>query len=135
MKLNQIPNLRTEDFPSEQTWISKLFIQLNPFIQAVNQVLTQNVDFISNIKAVTREYDISSFQPFNFQWPFSDASPLDVRVVKALKGTTLTPTLLMAAWDYDSSGRTISITRLTEINATSVSALSGRYQFTIRATV
>lgn len=135
MKLTQVPNLRVEDFPSEQEWIGRLFIQLNPFIQSLNQIFLNNIEFSNNIKSVTREYSISSFQEFSFQWPYKDAAPVDVRVVKGFKGSTLTPTILLAAWDYSASTSQITISRMVEVNSTSVSELSGQYKFSIRATV
>lgn len=135
MKLSNLPNLRTEDFPGEQAWISKLFIQLNPFFQSINQVLDSNIDFSVNIKSVTRTYDITTFAPFSFSWPFSDGTPIDLRVIKAVKGSVQTPTILVAAWQYDATNKLITVSRMSEINATSVGELSGRYQFSIRATV
>jgi hypothetical protein len=135
VKLSQVPNFRVEDFASEQSWIGRLFINLNPFIQAVNQLTDQNVDFSTNIKAVTKSYDITTFQAFSFKWPFTGDAPVQLQVVKALKGNLLEPTLLMASWSYDSTTNSISVVRMVEINATSVSELSGRYQFTLRVTV
>lgn len=136
MKLNQVPNFRVEDYQSEQSWINRLFVNLNPFIQAVNQVLNGNVDFLTNIKSVTKDYDISNFQPFDFTWPYQDAVPNCVEVIKSKKGSSLTPTILLAAWEYDATDLTINITRMLELTDTpSIAALSGRYQFTIRATV
>lgn len=136
MKLNQIPNFRAEDYPSEQSWISRLFVSLNPFIQSVNQVFDQNVDYSTNIKTVTKSYDILTFQPFSFQWAYSDATPVELTIVKALKGSQLTPTVLFAAWAYDPSTLTISVSRMAEITSTpAIAALSGRYQFTIRVSV
>lgn len=135
MKLNQIPNFRVEDFPSEQSWINRLFVQLNPFISSLNQVLAGGVDYTDNIKSVSQEYSISTFQEFSFLWPHKDSEPNDVRVTKATKGTQQTPTILLAAWAYDKTAKTITISRLTEVSASSVGALSGSYKFTIRATV
>lgn len=135
MKLNQIPNLRVEDFPNQQDWIGKMFIQLNPFIQAVNQVLDKSVDFTANIKTVTKDYDITSFQAFNFTWTYPESPPNDLRVTKALKGSTLIPTILLPAWQYDASTQIITVSRIVEVNDVSVSTLSGRYQFTVRASV
>lgn len=135
MKLNQVPNFRVEDFIGQQEWIGRLFIQLNPFVQSINQIIDKNLDYTYNIKSVTRSYDITSFTAFSFTWPYSDAAPIDLRIVKAQKGSTLTPTILQAAWEYDPTNQLISVTRMTEINESSVSALSGRYKFTIRVTV
>lgn len=135
MKLNQAPNLRTEDFQSEQSWIGRLFIQLNPFIQAVNQVFDQNIEFGSNIKSLTREYTIRTFQPFNFQWPYSDKNPNFLQILQAFKGSQLEPTILQAAWKFDSTSRTVTVTKLLELTESGASALSGNYRFTLRVTV
>jgi hypothetical protein len=135
MKLNQLPNFRVEDFQSEQSWIGRLFTQLNPFIQAVNQVFDSNIDFSSNIKSVTRQYTITTFQSFSFQWPYTDQAPGDLKVTQALKGTQLTPTILLAAWGYDATNKLIQVSKMVEVTDTGVSAMSGRYQFSIRVNV
>lgn len=137
MKLNQIPNLRVEDFDQAQNWLDRLFIQLNPMIQSLNQIINGGIDFTANIKSVTKDYDltITTFQPFSFQWSFTDVPPLDLRIIKALKGGTLTPTILLPAWSYNTSNRAITVSQLVELSSTGVIALSGRYQFSARATV
>jgi hypothetical protein len=135
MKLSQVPNFRVEDFQSEQSWIGRLFINLNPFIQAVNQVFENNVDFSTNIKSVTKDYDITSFQEFSFSWPFANVTPVDLRIVKAAKGTSLTPAILLAAWEYSATNSTISVTQMVEVTSSGSQALSGRYQFSVRVTV
>lgn len=144
MKLTNIPNYRIEDFPSQQEWIGKLFIQENPFVQSLSQVLDQNIDYSTNIKSVTRSYDITTFQVFSFTWAFPGFTPVDLRVVKALKGSTQTPTILQAAWAYNSTDQSIRVTRMIELTEYSdsngelhaaVIPLSGRFQFTLRVTV
>jgi hypothetical protein len=117
MKLSQVPNFRVEDFQSEQSWIGRLFINLNPFIQ------------------VTKDYDITSFQEFSFSWPFANVTPVDLRIVKAAKGTSLTPAILLAAWEYSATNSTISVTQMVEVTSSGSQALSGRYQFSVRVTV
>lgn len=134
MRLSNLPNLRAEDFPDE-TSFPKLFVQLNPFFQSVNQLLDQNVEFGTNIKSVTKEYTVTAFQPFDFQWSFSEAAPRKVEVISASKGASQTPTILLLAWSYNASSRAISVTRLVEVTDTGIQALSGSYKFTIRATV
>lgn len=135
MKLNQSPTFRVEDYPSESTWISKLFVNINPFISAVNQVFDQNVDFSTNIKSVTKDYQISTFQEFSFTWPFDKTTPADLRVIKSVKGSLQTPVILMASWEFDKNTNLITVTSMVEIGASSVSPLSGTYSFTIRATI
>lgn len=135
-QLNQLPNLRVEDFPSEQSWINRLFVQFNPFIQSVSNLFNNNIDFLTNIKSISKEYDVTTFQEFSFLWSFTDSVPIDVRVIKALKGTgSQTPTILLIAWNYSATTKLVTISRMVEVNDTSVSELSGRYQFTVRATV
>lgn len=135
MRLNQFPNFRVEDFPAEQAWIGRLFTQLNPFVQAVNQVFDLNIDFNSNIKTVTKEYTITSFQTFSIQWPFRNNSPADLRVIKAQKGTQLTACILLPAWSYDATNALITVNNLVEVGNSGMSSLSGTYKFTIRASI
>ncbi len=135
MKLNQIPNFRVEDFPSEQSWIGRFFIQLNPFIQSVNQIFDKNIEFDTNIKSIKKDFDLTVFSSLSFTWPYAPTEPVSLEVVKAKKGNTLTPTILLCAWSYDASNSLITVSRMVEVGDAAVSALSGRYQFTIRATV
>lgn len=135
MKLNQLPNLRTEDFPSEQKWISKLFVQLNPFIQAVNQVINQNLNFGDNLKSVSQTYTITSFQAFSIAWPYADENPKDVRITTALKGTQKDATILLLAWKFNSTTRGVDISRIVEVLDSGIFSLNGTYEFTVRVTV
>jgi hypothetical protein len=137
MKLNQLPNFRVEDFPGQQSWIGKLFVQLNPFVQAVNQVFDRNINYSDNVKSIVRTYtqNITAFQQFDFEWPFSDELPAQLCVTSAYKGTTLTPVILLVAWKYDATNKLIQVTRMIEVTDSGIAALSGRYQYTIRVTV
>ena len=135
MKLTLLPNLRVEDFYSENSWIGRLFLQLNPFNRLLYQILDNNIDFSTNIKSVSHEYSISTFQTFSFLWPFKDSEPNDVRITKAYKGTQQEPTILLASWSYDKTNKSVTVHRICEVASSSVSALSGQYKFTIRATV
>lgn len=135
MKLNQLPNFRVEDFESERSWIGRLFTQLNPFIQAVNQVFENNIDFSTNIKSISKVFNISQFQAFDFQWPYTDQQPGQLSVIKSSKGSQSTPTILLAAWRYDATNSLIQVIRMNEVLDSGISTLSGSYQFTIRVTV
>lgn len=135
MRLSQQPILRVEDFPGQQNWLGRLFVQLNPFIQTLFQIFDANISFGDNIKAVTKTYSISTFQSFSFLWPYKDAAPQDVRVIQATKGNSRTPSMLMAAWSYDSGTFSITIHDIVEVSSSGVASLSGIYNFTMRATV
>lgn len=135
-RLNQIPTFRSEDFATEQAWISKLFIQLNPFVQSLQSVINQGIDFTSNIRAVSKSYDITSFTEFSILWPYASiVNPVDVRVMKAVKGSQQTPCILMLAWSYSPGSGNIVITNLIEVSSSGGSEINDRYQFTIRASV
>ncbi len=135
MNISQIPNLRVEDFSSEQSWIGRLFVILNPFIQSVNQVVNGQIDYNSNIAAVTRSFTVTTtFAPINFQWTFG-GMPASLDVIKATKSGSQTPTILAAAWSYDIASKTVTITRMVELLPTGVAELTGSYQFNIRVTV
>jgi hypothetical protein len=135
MKLNHSLNLRAEDFPTEQGWIGRFFNQINPFIAILNQIFDSNIDFATNIKSVTRDYTISTFQAFQIQWPYKDVPPVEVRITKALKGTQLSPAILLPAWNYDAATNAISIKQILEITEAGISNLSGKYTFTLRASI
>lgn len=136
MRLSQVPNLRVEDFASEQSWIGRLFVQLNPFIQSVNQVFLNNVDYATNIKSVTKDFVVNAFQPFSFQWPFPETIPNDLRVIKAFRGTSQTPTILLASWDFNTTTSVVSVSRIVEVTESlTIAELDARYQFSIRVTV
>lgn len=134
MKLNQMPNLRTEDFPGEQSWTGRLFTQLNPFIAAVNQTF-DNIDFSTNIHSITRDYSITTFQPFKLAWTYKDTPPMDVRIIKSTKGTDLSACLLFCTWKYDATTLVIDISKLYEATDSGLIPVSGTYSFTLRATV
>lgn len=137
MKFPQNPNFKVEDFLSEKEWIGKLFILINPVIQALNQIFDNNIDFETNIKSVTNEYTITNFQEFAFQWPYPTQSPVTVNVVSATKGNSRSPVLLFPVWEYDSQDQSITISNIFEMSSTGIAALTAntRYSFKIRATV
>ena len=135
-KLNQPTNLRSEDYPTQTEWIGRMFTVLNPFIRSVENIFDSNIDFSTNIRSITRDFDTSTVQfPIVFSWPFTQAKPVSLSVSGASKNST--PICLVAAWSFDSSTNEISVSYLTEISASGVVAIAqgSRYKFTIRATV
>jgi hypothetical protein len=136
MKLNQATNLRVEDYPDQNKWIGRLFIVLNSLFASLNQVLDGNIDYITNIRAVTREYDTSALSfPIIFAWPYTQGEPKDLRVTQA--SADAVATILEPAWSFNASTRQISVSYMAVLGAGSVSAVTSgvRYKFTIRATV
>lgn len=135
-KLNQTTNLRVEDFPEQASWIGRLFVTLNQFIQSVQNIFDYNIDFATNIRSVTREFDTTSITfPITFQWTFTQVKPQALTVLNAMAGTSAT--CLVPAWSYDSSTSLITVSYLTEFSTSGVSAPTQgtRYKFSLRATV
>lgn len=136
MKLSQATNLRVEDYPDQAAWIGRLFNVLNPFITTVQQIFDDNVDFATNIRSISKDFDTAQISfPIRFDWSYAQADPAQVTVTKAIVGVSAT--ILLPAWTFDASTRQISISNLVMVSATGVSALASgtRYKFTIRATV
>lgn len=135
-KLNQPTTLRAEDFSDQSEWIARLFNILNPFIRSVQQVFDSNIDFSTNIRSVTRSFDVTSIQlPIRFSWPFTEARPAVLVIGSATAGTDAT--ILLPAWTYDSSANELVISRIAEITATGIrTPIAGtNYKFSIRVTV
>lgn len=137
MKINQTSNLRVEDFPDQAQWIGPLFVILNAFTTIVGQIFDQNIDFATNIKSVTKDFDFSSLTyPIIFAWPFSQAQPQALSVCKSSKDGVAT--VMLPAWRYNASTQEITVSYLTQVSsagAMSATSVGPRYKFTIRATV
>lgn len=136
MKINQTTNLRVEDYSDQGQWIGRLFTVLNAFFTEVQNILDQNVDYSTNIRSITREFDTTGLVvPINFSWPFTQAAPASLSIAKAMSGTTAIA--LIPAWDYNASTKTVSITALYQVVGGVLSAVTNgpRYRFTVRVTV
>lgn len=136
MNIYPAPQLRTEDFQEQQEWISKLFIQLNPFFSSL-QSFSQNIDFSTNIQSTTYQTTQKEFQKFSFMWPFPFSVPVTCQVVQALRGDSQTPTNLLCQWSFDNSSDLITIFGFTEVTPDYLGGLNGfeNYIITIRATI
>ncbi len=136
-KVTSSNNLRQEDFSSQSSWIGPLFTILNSFITSVTQILDGNIDFQTNIKSVSKEFDTSTLTfPLVFQWPFTQVQPVSLYVCKAIKGNSAVA--LIPAWTYNASTSEISVAYLGEISSVGISlaaSVGARYRFTIRASV
>jgi hypothetical protein len=136
MKLDQNTNLRVEDYADQAKWIGRLFVTLTGFITQVQRIFDNNIDYTTNIRSTTRSYDTTALSfPVAFEWPYKQADPADLTVIKAMAGTDAT--VLIPAWSFDASTREISIEYMTEVSASGVAApVTGtRYRFTVRATI
>lgn len=135
MKLISKPSLRLEEFTGQADWIGKLFSQLNPFFQSVNQILNGNITFQDNIQSVDANYDIKKFAAFSILWPHNGSNPANLQVMKAYNMESDSPTILVASWNYDASKRSINVKNMLEVKATGNQELNTRFKFSIRVTI
>lgn len=135
MKLTQKPLFRAEDFPGWKD-SQRLFNALNPFITNLNQILDNNIDYTSNIRSVTRYFSQTGITlPLTFSWPYNGFQPQSLDIVKAkVDGVAA---CLQAAWDFNASENSISISAVYQLGTTSNTAISETsvYEFTVRVTV
>lgn len=135
MKLSQQPTLRAEDFPDFED-APRLFTILNPLINNIAQIFDQNIDYTTNVKAVTKTFSQTGVTlPLKFTWPFPKYTPASLAVIQAK--INLTPRILVAAWEYNASNYEISVTQLIQVSVPNNEAISAnsRYDFTIRVTI
>lgn len=134
-------SLRTEDFPSEQSWISKLLFPLNSFLISVTTALNGNITFGDNIPCQTIQlqftYNGASDFPKQAKWSISQnqigatiSPPIEVRVCSATEdGNAIA---LVPAWSY-ANGQ-ISFAYFTKFTSSGVSALNvgSKYNIILR---
>ena len=135
MRLTQGLNLRAEDFP-EFKEAESLFRALNPFFTDVGNIFDHNIDYTANIKSVTKDYVSTGVQlPIVFEWPFPKFAPAQLSVISARVNNT--PSILLAAWEYNASTFEVSISKLFEVTAAGNAAPSNanRYAYIVRVTI
>jgi hypothetical protein len=129
------PSLRMEDYPKElASGFSSLFRTLTPYFSSITSSINGSIDFVDNIAAVTKSYDMTNVQfPINIQWPFAGNPPKDLRVMKASAANVAT--ILIPAWSFDVSTNIIAITKILEAPGMALPVVGVRYQFSVRATI
>jgi len=122
--------LRTEDYPSEQSWIGLLLFPLNQFITQVTQQLNGNITFGDNIPGVTHNlffvYGGASDFPKPFKWTLN-LPPTEVRLCSATENNV--PIAVIFAWGY-SQGQ-ISITNVYKITNNGATGLTSGSSYRI----
>lgn len=108
--LQEITNIRTEDFPGQKDWISKLLLPINQFLLQATNAINGGITFGDNIPTVdtvlkfTFGSALSDF-PKSFAWNKS-VRPVEVRVTSATENST--PVTLFLTWSYANNKVTIS---------------------------
>jgi hypothetical protein len=102
--MSQIPSvttLKTEDFPSEQSWIGNLFLPLNDFLTSVVGIINGNVLFGDNIPTQTQTLTVKpgTQLPLVFKYTLKP-NPTELRVCRATKNGS--PIALLTSWSISS---------------------------------
>lgn len=127
--------LRSEDYPTERSWIGGLFQTLNRFFLAVSGAVNGNIVFGENIPAVTQSLTFSwnavSNLPKSFAWGLRGYQPVETRVAQCLENGT--PKAAAIAWAF--TGTVIQVTDLVifENGAARAPTVGATYRLTIRA--
>ena len=122
-KIPQIKRLVLEDFPEQKSWIARLFLPLNTFMESVVTAFNKNLTIAGNmagdIKVVTLSSSPSATAPFLVPWSLS-ASPKSIHIGKVERVDKAAFVLSVAPaiqWRYDSYG--LAITNLLGVVPTS----------------
>jgi hypothetical protein len=114
-----ISNLRTEDFPGQEKWISRLFFPLNQFLETVTNAINGNITHGDNIPCQTQQllfvYGAITDFPKIFKWTLPVA-PVEIRVCSATENGTAIA--MAVAWSY--SAGTVTISQLLKLTSTGV---------------
>jgi hypothetical protein len=134
MIIAQIPTLRTEDFPTQKEWISRLLFPLNQFISAAATAVNGNVTFGDNVPGQTTTlkftYGGTTDFPKAFKWNLV-VKPIELRVCQATENDVAVA--LVAAWSYSQS--LVSVSNLFKLSTAGVVGLTqgASYNITLRA--
>lgn len=124
MLIPQLTSIRTEDFPSEKTWISKLLLPINQFLLYTTKAINGNITFGDNIPCQTVSLaftygGVADF-PKVFKWNLP-VKPVEVRVCSALENSS--GIAVVIAWSYGNNGL-VSISQISKISTSGVSSLT-----------
>lgn len=124
MLIPQITTLRTEDFPSEKEWISKLLFPLNQFLLNATSAINGNITFTDNIPCQTQTlsftYGSSADFPKTFKWNISNNKPIELRVCSATENSVAIAVL--PTWSYTNS--VVTITGFVKLSSSGASGLT-----------
>lgn len=122
-KLPQIKRLVTEDFMDQKSWISRLFMPLNTFMESVitafNRNLTLTENLSADIKTVLFTTVPTGTSPVNVAWTLKHA-PVAIMIgqISRLDAAAFTLTVAPAIqWSWTTSG--LQITNLIGVTPSS----------------
>ena|SRR5258708_488200 len=142
MLVPSISNLRTEDFPSEKSWISKLLGPINQFLNSASTALNGNITFSDNIPCQLIKLNFLSGGadfPKIIKWDIAQnnpnpnatlAAPVEVRVCSATENGI--GIAVVMAWSF--ANGTITFPYIVKLTASGVVGLTAgaRYNIVLR---
>lgn len=124
MLIPTISTLRVEDFPSEQSWISRLLLPINSFLTAATAALNGNITLGDNIPCQTFSLGFTYHAPTDFPkqvaWTLSQNQlgsnvlpPVEIRVCSATENGS--GIAVVIAWSY--ANGSVSFPYVVKLNA------------------
>lgn len=138
MQIPTISTLRTEDFPSEQKWISRLLQPINQFLTSATTALNGNITFTDNIpcQLITLNfiYSASTDFPKYVKWSIAQNNnnsvllpPVELRLCSATENGTAIA--VAVTWSY--ANGLITISSIVKISSSGISGLTAGATYNI----
>lgn len=134
MLIQEVTTIRTEDFPTQREWISKLLFPLNQFLLSAVTAVNGNITHGDNIPCVTANfvfvYGSESDFPRTFKYSLP-SRPVEARICSATENGT--PVVLGMAWYYDQNQ--VFVTKIVKFTSEGTSTLTrgATYNIVVRA--
>jgi hypothetical protein len=116
-KIPTLKKLLREDYPADVSWLGKLLLALNGFIEATVVALNNNLTIGDNIAGKMAQVTVYKTQsvPVSFKWTYS-LPPMAlliaaVRIKDGTSGQTIGQTLGIPEWYFDATNTSVVITK------------------------
>lgn len=109
-KLPRLKRFVTEDYPSQDEWIGKLFDPLNQLIDTVFDALNRGLTFSENVRSVVKTLEFTQGQsvyPIKFNWGLRGTGPTALLVARVLYESAAPTASVGCNWSFDGSGISI----------------------------
>lgn len=130
MLIPSITTIRTEDFPDQKNWISRLLLPINQFLLSVTSAINGNITFGDNIPGQTQTlsfvYGASTDFPKTFAYRVV-TRPVELRLCSATENGV--PICVGFAWSFGNG--TVSISNIFKLSSAGASELTPGASYTI----
>lgn len=120
--LPQLRRLMLQDFVSQKSWISPMFVIINTFMQALITALSSNLTVKDNLSGKVESVTLTALPsirtPYQILWRMSAAPTIMLKAnITSVQNTVLTEAFDFQ-WAYDSTNGVINIYNIIGITPT-----------------